>query len=44
VGCFDIPGGGSVFNAGCTDWTYGIDGGDADVQLITRNVLDRLSL
>jgi hypothetical protein len=43
VGCFDIPGGGSVFNAGCTDWTYGIDGGDADVQLITRNVLDRLS-
>jgi hypothetical protein len=44
VGCFDIPGGGTVFNAGCTDWTYGIDGGDRDLQRITRNVLERLSV
>jgi hypothetical protein len=43
VGCFEIPNGGTVFNAGCTDWTYGIEGGDADIQLITRNVLERLS-
>jgi len=43
VGCFDVPNGGTVFNAGCTDWTYGIEGGDADVQRITRNVLERLS-
>ena len=43
VGCFDVPGGGTVFNAGCTDWTYGIDGGDADVRRVTRNVLERLS-
>lgn len=43
VGCFDIPGGGTVFNAGCTDWTYGIEGGDPDVQRVTRNVLERLS-
>ena len=43
VGCFDVQDGGTVFNAGCTDWTYGIEGGDADVQRITRNVLERLS-
>ena len=29
--------------AGCTDWTYGIDGGDPIVQRVTRNVLERLS-
>ncbi len=43
VGCFDVPGGGTVFNAGCTDWTYGIEGRDPGVLRITRNVLDRLS-
>jgi hypothetical protein len=43
VACFDVPGGGTVFNAGCTDWTYGIEGGDPDVQRVTRNVLERLS-
>jgi hypothetical protein len=41
VGCFTVPGGGTVFNAGCTDWTYGL--GDPDVARITRNVLSRLS-
>ena len=43
VGCFTVPGGGTVFNAGCTDWTYGIEGGDPAVQRVTRNVLERLS-
>jgi hypothetical protein len=43
VGAFTVPGGGTVFNAGCTDWTYGLEGGDPDVSRITRNVLDRLS-
>jgi hypothetical protein len=43
IGCFDVSDGGTVFNAGCTDWTYGIEGGDGDVQRITRNVLERLS-
>lgn len=43
VASFDHPGGGTVFNAGCTDWTYGIEGGDASVRRITRNVLERLS-
>ena len=43
VGCFTVPGGGVVFNAGCTDWTYGIEGGDPIVQRVTRNILERLS-
>jgi hypothetical protein len=43
VGCFTAPAGGTVFNAGCTDWAYGIAGGDDVVQRVTRNVLDRLS-
>ncbi len=43
VGCFTVPGGGTVFNAGCTDWTYGIEGNDPDVVRVTKNVLDRLS-
>jgi hypothetical protein len=42
-GTFELPGGGTVVNAGVTDWTYGIEGGDPDVLRITRNVLDRLS-
>ncbi len=41
VGCFTTAGGGTVFNAGCTDWVDGL--GDPDVARITRNVLDRLS-
>jgi hypothetical protein len=41
VATFEHPGGGTVFNAGCTDWAYGL--GDPDVARITRNVLERLS-
>ena len=41
MGAFSVPGGGTVFNAGVTDWAYGL--GDSDVARITRNVLDRLS-
>jgi hypothetical protein len=43
VGCMQVPGAGTVFNAGCTDWTYGIAGGDEAVCRVTRNVIDRLS-
>jgi len=43
VGCFTVPGGGTVFNAGCTDWTCGIEGGDDAVRRVTANVLARLS-
>jgi hypothetical protein len=41
MGMFSVDGGGTVFNAGVTDWAYGL--GDPDVARITRNVLDRLS-
>jgi hypothetical protein len=34
--------GGTVFTAGTTDWSHGLRGGDAVVQRITRNLLDRL--
>jgi hypothetical protein len=43
VATFPHPGGGTVFNAGCTDWAYAIEGGDADVIRVTANVLERLS-
>ena len=38
---FDRLGGGTVFNAGVTDWADGL--GDPPVERITRNVLDRLA-
>src|SRR4029077_17636363 len=41
LGVFTTPGGGTVVNAGVTDWACGL--GDPDVDRITRTVLDRLS-
>jgi hypothetical protein len=41
VAVFGRPGGGTVFNAGVTDWAYGLR--DPDVARVTRNVLTRLS-
>lgn len=35
--------GGTVFTCGSTDWSHGLRGGDAAVERITKNVLDRLS-
>lgn len=35
--------GGTVVTAGSTDWAHGLRGGDAVVERITRNILDRLS-
>jgi hypothetical protein len=35
--------GGTVLTVGTTDWAHGLRGGDAVVERITRNVLDRLS-
>ena len=34
---------GTVVATGCTDWVWGLAGGDAQVETITRTVLDRLS-
>ncbi len=41
LGVFTTRGGGTIVNAGVTDWAYGL--GDPAVDRITRNVLDRLS-
>jgi hypothetical protein len=41
MAAFRQPGNGTVFNAGVTDWAYGL--GDPVVARITRNVLARLS-
>jgi len=41
LAAFERPGGGTVVNAGVTDWVLGL--GDPVVERITRNVLDRLS-
>jgi hypothetical protein len=41
LGVFTARGGGTVFNAGVTDWAYGL--ADADVEQVTRNVLRMLS-
>ena len=39
---FTRRGGGTVFNAGVIDWSFGLKHGDPAVERITRNVLDRL--
>jgi hypothetical protein len=40
---FTKPSGATIFNAGVTDWAFGLKHCDPDVEQITRNVLDRLS-
>ena len=35
--------GGTVVTTGCTDWTFGLAGGDPLIERITRKILDRLS-
>ena len=40
----DADGGrGTVVATGCTDWVWGLAGGDAQVEAITRNLLTRLT-
>jgi hypothetical protein len=39
----DAAPGGTVVTSGCTDWSYGVAGGDPLIQRITRNILDTLS-
>jgi hypothetical protein len=41
MGCYTLPGGGTVFNAGTTEWVYAL--GETPVALITQNVIGRLS-
>jgi hypothetical protein len=42
LGTYTSGGGGVVVTSGCTDWAYGVAGGDPLVQRVTRNLLDRL--
>lgn len=35
--------GGTVFTCGSTDWAHGLRGGDAAVEQVTKNVLNRLT-
>jgi hypothetical protein len=42
LGTYVSAGGGTVVTSGCTDWVWGLSGGDHHVEQITRNLLDRL--
>lgn len=42
LGVWTNDAGGTVMTAGTTDWSHGLNGGDAAVERITRNVLERL--
>ena len=37
------PYGGVVVTSGCTDWAYGVAGGDPLITQITRTILDTMS-
>ena len=41
MGTFAVPGGGTVFSAGTTEWAFALR--DPQVATITKNILDRLS-
>jgi hypothetical protein len=43
LGAYTNEAGSTVVTSGSTDWAHGLAGGDAQVEQITRNVLDRLS-
>ncbi len=43
LGTYTSPGGGIVVTSGSTDWAHGLAGRDAQVEQVTRNLLDRLS-
>jgi hypothetical protein len=44
LGTYTSPGGGTVITSGSTDWAHGLAGRDPQVERITRNILDRLSV
>jgi len=43
LGVYTKPSGGTVFTSGTTDWAHGLRGGDPEVEIITKNILNRLS-
>jgi len=42
LGTYTAPSGGVVITSGSTDWAHGLAGRDAQVEQITRNILDHL--
>jgi hypothetical protein len=44
LGTWTSPAGGVVITSGSTDWAHGLAGRDRQVEQITRNLLDRLSV
>lgn len=42
LGTYTSPSGGTVVTSGCTDWAMGLQEGDAQVEQVTRNILDHL--
>ena len=43
LGTYTAPSGGIVITSGSTDWAHGLAGTDEPVEIITRNILDRLA-
>ena len=41
-GTWTTPSGGTVITTGCTDWACGLGVGDFDVEIVTRNMMNRL--
>lgn len=44
LGTYTSAGGGTVVASGSTDWAHGLAGRDRQVEQITRNLIDRLSV
>ena len=44
LGSHTTPGGGTVVTSGSTDWAHGLAARDPQIERITANVLDRLSV
>jgi hypothetical protein len=42
LGTYTSPAGGVVITSGSTDWAHGLAGRDAQIERVTRNILDRL--
>lgn len=44
LGTYTSPGGGVVVTSGSTDWAHGLGGRDPEIEGVTRNLLERLSV
>ena len=44
LGAYTSPGGGTVITSGSTDWAHGLTGRSPQIEQITRNILNRLTM